>query len=158
RDELIVDIETDSVVVEVVAPANGSLKEILEQEGDTVQSNEVIAQSEEGAADKSDKAAARQVDKTDKIEETEHNEGNKAQSAEAKANAGNKTEDDKLLSPAARRIADENNIDPQKSPGTGKDGRVTKEDAVNYLKSGSENDAKPTSERPAESPPEAAPV
>src|SRR5690606_17327715 len=101
---------------------------------------------------------ASQVDKTDKKEETEHKEGNKAQSSEAKANAGNKTEDDKLLSPAARRIADENNIDPQKIPGTGKDGRVTKEDAVNYLKSGSENDAKPTSERPAESPPEAAPV
>ena len=50
RDELIVDIETDKVVLEVVAPADGSLSEIIKGEGDTVLSNEVIAKFVEGAA------------------------------------------------------------------------------------------------------------
>ena len=49
RDELIVDIETDKVVLEVVAPATGTLSEILKAEGDTILSNEVIARIEEGA-------------------------------------------------------------------------------------------------------------
>ena len=49
RDELIVDIETDKVVLEVVAPADGSLQEIIKGEGDTVLSNEVIAIFAEGA-------------------------------------------------------------------------------------------------------------
>ena len=50
RDELIVDIETDKVVLEVVAPADGTIAEILKQEGDTILSNEVIARFSEGAA------------------------------------------------------------------------------------------------------------
>ncbi len=50
RDELIVDIETDKVVLEVVAPANGTLSEVMKQEGDTVLSNELIAVITEGAA------------------------------------------------------------------------------------------------------------
>ena len=50
RDELLVDIETDKVVLEVVAPADGVLAEILKNEGDTVLSEEVIARVEEGAA------------------------------------------------------------------------------------------------------------
>ena len=50
RDELIVDIETDKVVLEVVAPANGVLAEVLKAEGDIVQSNEIIARIEEVAA------------------------------------------------------------------------------------------------------------
>ena len=50
RDELIVDIETDKVVLEVVAPADGSIAEIIKGEGETVLSNEVIARFVEGAA------------------------------------------------------------------------------------------------------------
>ena len=50
RDELIVDIETDKVVLEVVAPADGAIKEIIKGEGDTVLSEEVIAIFEAGAA------------------------------------------------------------------------------------------------------------
>ena len=49
RDELIVDIETDKVVLEVVAPADGSIAEIIKGEGDTIMSNEVIAIFVEGA-------------------------------------------------------------------------------------------------------------
>ncbi len=115
RDELIVDIETDKVVLEVVAPADGSLSEIIKGEGDTVLSNEVIAVFVEGAA-------AAPAAKQEKAEESE---------AEAKPAASS----DKFVNPAARKMASENNINPSDISGTGKDGRVTKEDVANHLKS-----------------------
>ncbi len=114
RDELIVDIETDKVVLEVVAPANGSIAEIIKGEGETILSNEVIATFAEGAG-----AAAATETVTESVAET------------AGASAG-----DKLLSPAARKLADENNVDVAALAGSGKDGRVTKEDVVNYIKDG----------------------
>ncbi len=112
RDELLVDIETDKVVLEVVAPADGVLAEILKNEGDTVLSEEVIARVEEGAA-----AAAAPA----------------AQPAAASAPAAAPAaggEEDPILAPAARKIAEENGIDPATLVGTGKGGRITKEDAV----------------------------
>lgn len=108
RDELLVDIETDKVVLEVVAPADGVLAEILKNEGDTVLSEEVIARVEEGAT-----AAAAPA----------------AQPAAASAPAAG-GEEDPILAPAARKIAEENGIDPATLVGTGKGGRITKEDAV----------------------------
>jgi 2-oxoglutarate dehydrogenase E2 component (dihydrolipoamide succinyltransferase) len=111
RDELLVDIETDKVVLEVVAPADGVLAEILKNEGDTVLSEEVIARVEEGAA-----AAAPAAQPT-------------AASAPAAAPAVG-GEEDPILAPAARKIAEENGIDPATLVGTGKGGRITKEDAV----------------------------
>ncbi|WP_027596952.1 2-oxoglutarate dehydrogenase complex dihydrolipoyllysine-residue succinyltransferase [Pseudomonas sp. MOIL14HWK12:I2] len=112
RDELLVDIETDKVVLEVVAPADGVLAEILKNEGDTVLSEEVIARVEEGAA----AAAAPAVQPA-------------AASAPAAAPAAG-GEEDPILAPAARKIAEENGIDPATLVGTGKGGRITKEDAV----------------------------
>ena len=112
RDELLVDIETDKVVLEVVAPADGVLAEILKNEGDTVLSEEVIARVEEGAA----AAAAPAAQPA-------------AASAPAAAQAAG-DEEDPILAPAARKIAEENGIDPATLVGTGKGGRITKEDAV----------------------------
>jgi 2-oxoglutarate dehydrogenase E2 component (dihydrolipoamide succinyltransferase) len=121
RDELIVDIETDKVVLEVVAPADGSIEKILKDEGDTVLSNEVIAIFVEGAGAKAAQTESKAEPK-----------------AEAKAESkteSKQTGDEKILSPSARKMADEKNVDPAKVEGTGKDGRVTKEDVANYLKS-----------------------
>ena len=59
RDELIVDIETDKVVLEVVAPASGTLAEVFKAEGDIVLSNEVLARIEEGAAESASPACAK---------------------------------------------------------------------------------------------------
>ncbi|WP_049722108.1 2-oxoglutarate dehydrogenase complex dihydrolipoyllysine-residue succinyltransferase [Gilvimarinus polysaccharolyticus] len=116
RDELIVDIETDKVVLEVVAPADGALIEVFKGEGETVLSNEIIAKFEAGASGSVTAEAA---------------------PAEQKGAATAESNDsgDKLLSPAARKIADENNIDPASVAGTGRDGRVTKEDVLNHVKS-----------------------
>ena len=118
RDEPLVDIETDKVVIEVVAPADGVLTEILKESGETIVSNEAIANIEAGAA----AAAAPAVEAP----------GAEA-SAAATAPAGSEAEGDSLLSPAARKMAEENNLDVTTIKGTGKDGRVTKEDVVHHL-------------------------
>ncbi|MDB9949277.1 2-oxoglutarate dehydrogenase complex dihydrolipoyllysine-residue succinyltransferase [Porticoccaceae bacterium] len=111
RDELLVDIETDKVVLEVVAPAAGVLAEIFKAEGDIVLSNEVIARIEEGAEAPAPTAAA---------------------AAEAIAEAPEATASGGLINPAARKLAEERNIDVAQIVGTGKGGRITKEDVVNY--------------------------
>ena len=111
RDELIVDIETDKVVIEVLAEADGVLAQIIKNEGDTVLSNELLGILNEGGA----VAAAPVV---------------AAQAAAASATAAVVAGDDQILSPAARKIAEENGIDPNSIVGTGKGGRVSKEDAV----------------------------
>lgn len=110
RDELIVDIETDKVVLEVVAPADGSIAEIIKGEGETILSNEVIAIFVAGAVAAAPQAATVQVQ------------------AVAAVSA------DKLVNPAARKMAEENNLNAATIAGSGKDGRVMKEDVANHLK------------------------
>ncbi|WP_372980964.1 2-oxoglutarate dehydrogenase complex dihydrolipoyllysine-residue succinyltransferase [Marinobacter sediminum] len=117
RDELIVDIETDKVVLEVVAPADGVIEEVVKGEGDTVESGEVIGKFKAGAAGESKPAES-------KKEEAPKEEAPKEEAAAS---------GDAILSPAARKLADENNVDPNSVKGTGKDGRVTKEDVQSHI-------------------------
>ena len=109
RDDLIVDIETDKVVLEVLATADGVLGAIVKNEGDTVLSDEVLGSIVEGGAAAAPAAAA------------------PAAQAAAPAADG---EDDPVAAPAARKIAEENGINIASVAGTGKGGRVTKEDVV----------------------------
>ena len=125
RDELIVDIETDKVVLEVVAPASGTITEILKAEGDTVVSNEIIARIEEGAVASAPAAPAAEPE-----------------TPEPTANGG-------LINPAAKKLAEERGIDASLIIGTGKGGRITKEDVVNYT---------PPAAAPAAATPAAAPT
>ncbi|MFV3339388.1 2-oxoglutarate dehydrogenase complex dihydrolipoyllysine-residue succinyltransferase [Pseudomonas sp. NY15349] len=111
RDELIVDIETDKVVLEVLATADGVLGAIVKGEGDTVLSDEVLGSIVEGGAAAAAPAAAPAA----------------AAPAAAAADAG---EDDPVAAPAARKLAEENGIDLATVAGTGKGGRITKEDVV----------------------------
>ncbi|AYC33334.1 2-oxoglutarate dehydrogenase complex dihydrolipoyllysine-residue succinyltransferase [Pseudomonas cavernae] len=113
RDELIVDIETDKVVMEVLAEADGVLAEIVKNEGDTVLSGELLGKLSEGGAAIAAPAAAPVA-------------AAPAAQVAASAAAG----EDAILSPAARKLAEENGIDPNSIAGTGKGGRVTKEDVV----------------------------
>ncbi len=106
RDELIVDIETDKVVLEVVAPVDGVLTSISADEGATIASNQVIGAITEGAAASAAPAAA---------------------VAEAAPVA---TNSEAVASPAARKMASEKGIDLNSVAGTGKDGRITKEDVA----------------------------
>ncbi|UAA40567.1 2-oxoglutarate dehydrogenase complex dihydrolipoyllysine-residue succinyltransferase [Paraneptunicella aestuarii] len=111
RDQNLVDIETDKVVLEVVAPADGSLSEILAQEGETVNAEQIIAKFVAGAG--AAPAAA-------------------APAAEAEADS-----DSEALSPSVRRLLAEKDIDPASIRGTGKNGRITREDVEAHLKGGS---------------------
>lgn len=124
RDELLVDIETDKVVLEVVAPHDGVVGKILKEEGDTVLSQELIGYLEEGAgAVASAPAAAPQE-----------------AAAPVAADAG-AVEDG--WGPAVRKLISENNLDPSQIKGTGKGGRITKEDVLNHLKGGAAKAAEP---------------
>ncbi|MBB6186866.1 2-oxoglutarate dehydrogenase complex dihydrolipoyllysine-residue succinyltransferase [Rhodanobacter sp. MP7CTX1] len=125
RDENLVDLETDKVVLEVPSPVDGVLKEIRHQVGDTVNSSQIIAIIEEGAA--AAPAPAKEEPKASVAAAA-------AAPAVAAPKAATKGAED--LSPAGLRVATEEKIDPSKVAGTGRDGRVTKEDLVNYGKGG----------------------
>ncbi|MCF5064066.1 2-oxoglutarate dehydrogenase complex dihydrolipoyllysine-residue succinyltransferase [Pseudomonas syringae] len=113
RDDLIVDIETDKVVLEVLAEADGVLGAIVAEEGATVLSNQVLGSIEAGGAAAAAPAAAAAAPAA-------------APAAAAPAAAG----EDPIAAPAARQLAEENGINLASIKGTGKDGRVTKEDVV----------------------------
>ena len=112
RDELIVDIETDKTVLEVVAAEDGVLTEIMKQEGDIVLSQELIGKIEAGAVAST---PAKQA------------EAAAAPAAESQAGAAF------AANPAAKKLAEENNIDLASVKGTGKDGRILKEDVQNAM-------------------------
>ena len=111
RDELLVEIETDKVVLEIVAPADGVIKEIIKDEGDTVLSEELIGHFEAGAAGST-----------------------AAPDAEAAPAAAAPAADaDLKISPAARKMVEEKGVDASTITGTGKGGLITKEDVVAHL-------------------------
>ncbi|MDF1781331.1 MAG: 2-oxoglutarate dehydrogenase complex dihydrolipoyllysine-residue succinyltransferase [Alcanivoracaceae bacterium] len=116
RDELLVDIETDKVVLEVPAPADGVLKEILKQEGDTVISQEVLAVFAEGASGSAGGA--------DKAKEPDSKEDADDSDEKSSAAAG----------PAARKLMAEHGIDADRVDGSGKGGRITRDDVEKALK------------------------
>jgi 2-oxoglutarate dehydrogenase E2 component (dihydrolipoamide succinyltransferase) len=114
RDELLVEIETDKVVMEVVSPVDGVLETIVKAAGEVVLSDELIGRITEGAvAQASTPAAAADV---------------------ADAEPATVAASEAQLGPAARRLAEEKKVDIALVNGTGKDGRITKEDIVEYLK------------------------
>ena len=114
RDENLVDLETDKVVLEVPAPVDGVIKEIRQETGATVNSQQVIAIIEEGAVAAAPAPAAAAP----------------APAAAAPAPAATKAAAAEL-SPAAQRVATENKVDTSAIAGTGRDGRIIKEDVVN---------------------------
>ena len=116
RDELIVDIETDKVVMEVLAEADGVMGDIAKPEGETVLSGEVLGTLKDGEA----AAAAPAADKP-------------AESKGESAPAAQESGDEPMLSPAARKLAEENGLAASDIAGTGKGGRVTKEDVLNAI-------------------------
>lgn len=119
RDQNLVDIETDKVVLEVVAPEDGHIGEFLFQEGDTVLGEQVIAKFIAGAVS-----------------------GQEVTKAQAEAAVPTTTNEDinDALSPSVRRLLAEHNVDASKVKGTGVGGRITKEDIEVYVKSTSKTE------------------
>jgi len=122
RDENIVDIETDKVVFEVPAPEDGILEEILEKEGVTVVSGQLLARL--GPANGKSKPA-----KTTKA--TENPEETTPEEKTGESNI------DIILTPSARKIITEHNLDAGRIKPTGKDGRILKEDVINFMEESS---------------------
>jgi 2-oxoglutarate dehydrogenase E2 component (dihydrolipoamide succinyltransferase) len=127
RDENLVDLETDKVVLEVPAAAAGVLKEIKLGDGTTVTSGQVLALIDEGATAMPGASAPAVMAAP----------GGAAKPAtDAVAAAREAAKPDAVaakLSPAAKRVVEENKLDPKAVSGSGRDGRVSKSDVVNYL-------------------------
>ncbi len=160
RDENLVDLETDKVVLEVPAPADGVLKEIRADDGATVSSGQVLAllepgEASDGAAGGSEKKASQ-----DKAAEkgSEKKEAESAESAgkspeaaadgqgkqpEGRSDVRSRSEDSDeddddssagpRMGPAARKLVDEHEIDPSAISGSGREGRITKSDVLDFI-------------------------
>ncbi|MCH8277938.1 MAG: 2-oxoglutarate dehydrogenase complex dihydrolipoyllysine-residue succinyltransferase, partial [Proteobacteria bacterium] len=126
RDENLVDLETDKVVLEVPAPAAGTIAKILIENGATVVAGDVLAILEEGEGKAAPPAA-----------ETE-SPGKKTIRPAAKEVQG-----PAKTSPAVRRLLDEHDLDATMVLGSGKDGRITKADVMSFLKSDHDSNVTP---------------
>ena len=130
-DEPIASLETDKVAVEVPSPVAGTVSEQLVKEGDTVEVGAAIARIEEGAAASATPEAKAPV-------ETPVNPPGAGENIEPKPEPEDAEDEDSphlTLSPAVRRIVLEHHLDPSKIKGTGKDGRLTKDDVLAAAKS-----------------------
>jgi len=130
RDENLVDIETDKVVLEVVAPDDGVLDVIFNQEGDTVTAEQIIASFKPGvAADSSSnppaQAASQDGDDEKSIAPVAENES---------------------LSPTVRRLISEHNLEPSAISASGKGGRLTREDVMSHIDSAVQKKPRPPAE------------
>ena len=133
RDENLVDIETDKVVLECPAPTDGVLKEIRIQDGTTVTAGQVIAVLEPGTVAAAKPAAAPAAATKSAVAVAIAAPARPAAPARAGEEAG---AGDLPLSPSVRRLLEENQLDPVGIQGTGRDGRLTKADVLDYLDKG----------------------
>jgi 2-oxoglutarate dehydrogenase E2 component (dihydrolipoamide succinyltransferase) len=124
RDENLADLETDKVVLEVPAPANGVLREVKVQTGTVVSAGQLLALIEEGAQAAAAPAAAKAAPAADELKATGTDAGKEK------------------LSPSVRRLIEENRLDAAAIPASGRDGRLTKSDVVDFL--GRKSSAAPT--------------
>ncbi|MBS0456061.1 MAG: 2-oxoglutarate dehydrogenase complex dihydrolipoyllysine-residue succinyltransferase [Proteobacteria bacterium] len=134
RDENLLDLETDKVVLEVPAPVDGVLKEIRFDVGSTVTSAQVLAIIEEGAAASGAAAGQSRAEDAPPTKATAASAG--AAFVGAASGRDQNQPDTSALPPGARFTAESNRIDPANVTGTGRGNQVTKEDLVNFMRSG----------------------
>ncbi|MFP4207633.1 MAG: 2-oxoglutarate dehydrogenase complex dihydrolipoyllysine-residue succinyltransferase [Wenzhouxiangella sp.] len=132
RDENLVDLETDKVVLEVPAPADGVLESISAEEGETVIEAQVLGLLKEGAAPAADNKTGGADQPAAEDKAAEKAEASPKASAPAPATAG--AGDD--LAPSVRRLVAENQLDPASLEGSGRAGRLTKGDVLRHLSGG----------------------
>ena len=111
QDELLLDLETDKVVLEVPAPADGVLETLLAEVGAVVRADEVLAMIQPGTVVSTESASAGTTPVAEVVETT----------------------DEVILTPGVRRLVKEHGLDPTKITGTGKDGRLQKTDVTQYI-------------------------
>ena len=147
RDENLADLETDKVVLEVPAPANGVVSEIRVPSGTVVTSGQILAVIEEGAAASTaaprPAAAPQTAPAAASVSAASATSPAPGAGSAAKTAAPTKAAATNVpaegareagkLSPSVRRLVEENHLDPAAIPGSGRDGRLTKADVVGYL-------------------------
>ena len=131
RDENLVDLETDKVVLEVPAPEDGVLGEILKPEGETVTAGEVVAVLTSGDGETAAGAGAEKGAAAEPAAPA-------AEPATTPAAGGAPAEEGEMppLSPAVRSLVAEHDLDPRQITGTGQNGRILKEDVLNFINQG----------------------
>jgi 2-oxoglutarate dehydrogenase E2 component (dihydrolipoamide succinyltransferase) len=132
RDENLVDLETDKVVLEIPAPADGVLSDIVRSDGDTVTAGDLLANIEEGEVATSPEATP--AEQTSPIPSQPIHEDPPV-TASSSEHTANNIVDLEGLSPAVRRLVSEHGLDVSQIPGTGRNHRVTKADVLAYLES-----------------------
>ena len=122
-DQLILELETDKVTLEVNAPSNGSITDLKVKEGDNVKVGDIVALMEAGAGVV--------------VSATKNNDesANKTSTISANTSSNNSNLANNFLSPAPKKLVAENNVDISKINGSGKDGRITKGDILESLNS-----------------------
>ena len=125
RDENLVDLETDKVVLEVPSPVDGVVGKIVRDSGETVISGELLGVIEEGA-----------------VEAAEAPTGEAEKTPVAEASVAS-SPDTAKLSPAARRVAEEEQADVSQVTGTGRGGRITKADVIQHVRTGTQAGPRP---------------
>ena len=153
RDENLVDLETDKVVLEVPAPADGVLEEIKAEEGETVNEGELLGLMEEGAAsdDSDDQDDSDEDSNGDDSESDSESNSDKSDDRKKSSKAGKSGDEgqrksgdgkgrdksaEKDLPPSARRLVAENDLDAGSIDGSGRGGRVTKGDVIKHMAGG----------------------
>jgi 2-oxoglutarate dehydrogenase E2 component (dihydrolipoamide succinyltransferase) len=132
RDENLADLETDKVVLEVPAPANGVVRELRVQSGTVVTSGQVLAVIEEGAVAPAAKPVAAPAVPTGAAATAPAAAAPAARAAAATGDGEDARESAKL-SPSVRRLVEENQLNPAAIPASGRDGRLTKADVVGFM-------------------------
>ena len=138
-DEPIVELETDKVTVEVNAQVAGAIAELVASEGDEVEVGALIAMINEGAegsASKEDSSAKEEAPAKEEAAPAKKEEPKAEKPAAASAPATQSANTDHPLAPAVRKLVEDNNLDASKIPASGKDGRLTKGDVLDYLEGG----------------------
>jgi len=141
RDENLADLETDKVVLEVPAPANGILKEIRISDGTTVTAGEVLAILEEGEAAAAEPAKPARGEVAGEAASETASEAASAEEADEEEQAPGKAAG--RLSPSVRRLVEEHDLDPAAIRGSGRDGRITKADVMAHLEKTPAGEAAP---------------
>lgn len=152
RDENLVDLETDKVVLEIPAPADGVMGEILQGDGSTVKAGDVIANIEAGDGTAESVGTPEPAAATAPAPEAQPAAAQPA--AQQTPEATPAAVDLDSLSPAVRRLISEHGLDPARIPGSGRNGRITKADVLAYMDRKPEPQPAPTS-TPSQPPPAA---
>ena len=118
QDEVIAEIETDKVVLEVLAPSDGKISKIHKNEGDTVLSAELIGEFISGDSEEQKTQTVKEEKSTETALDLESSQDHLV---------------DKKSGPAAKRIIEEKELNPSEIKGSGKDGRITKADVISHV-------------------------